>query len=947
MDDADVGIAALPGWIPDSLRDPSRLIEFTESTKNAAFHCETLSGDVALERIPSGWTVSLDKAGSSGDMTIEAVSAPRVTLRLTACGSGRLRVGEKFRRVVVAPATAKPAKLTLRSKTTLVATSSGTYDVSAVEGEGYTFHALELEEPQQREFVIQGSTAPTAFIGDAGVSVRIDAPATNVRVEAAKTLHFTKPVEGLTCAEVGAVTCDGSLSGVVRIAATAVNAGEVSARGSITCETFRTKGSLAPGSESGEVVDEGRVSPGGLEVCAKKILVTGSARACTLKIIGPDGEVVVGPRDARPQHFARYRANSIEAAEWNIPDTRNQVALERALITGDGSVSVWGSLVDAEVVVSGSISVLGSISYSTIVNVAKRLPDDVLDRASTVEAALRGGDIAVRGQVDLGNRTALFDRSFYTKGAKNAVLSGSGVAVLEAIQAAELHANRVVVGESVAATIDATESLAVTSAREGVMLKCKGDIEVRGDAECAIDWRPSAREDGVATFVATGALSHVDVYAPEGLESAGVPMLRLSALPKKLQVKGVVGIESNAIVNRGPGRAAIGVSDEATLVLYDTAQLRLGNAVEALGSVVVRGRAEIVDEVKEKRTVRLRLGEVDKDATLVFRSASGELLVARAASHTARLEIDCELLKVQEGSVTVTTVARGTTGPWLVVAKGAGIDDLSGPFVFTNGHEGRITGHVSRWGFWDHLKGRAPSDRAVAKGARLVPGAKEPTNESTRSGKMVDVDVTELDPEGLRALTHLHVFEPLDSGLIAAAKTREEGDRQGRAQRFSELANLTRSRAVSGSSYSAALWAAAHSHAVFLSWRRWPERFFRCLHRLVGYGARPGPAAMTYVVVLFGISALLRCGESEVSPNSDEFRPGPYSFWDEVARVLVLPTSLFRGSSGGALPYEPIGHSIVWQSLATLLMTLLLGFLALALKNYLLRPKGDPSRGFE
>jgi hypothetical protein len=211
-------------------------------------------------------------------------------------------------------------------------------------------------------------------------------------------------------------------------------------------------------------------------------------------------------------------------------------------------------------------------------------------------------------------------------------------------------------------------------------------------------------------------------------------------------------------------------------------------------------------------------------------------------------------------------------------------------------------------------------------------------------GQLIGVDVTRVSYADIQALSHLHVFDPHGRTLTSHAKDRDPPTgKHERAQRLKLLADAVSTRAASGNTRSAVMWASARAHHAVVT--NLLESAARWAHWALGYGHRPLPALLTYLAWLVGMSTVLTLVDAEPTcappaADTNSFTESPYSFWQQVARVLLLPAGLLRLELGGATTYAPIGCSAGWHTVVFAVTGVLLVYLVLALRNFLRTPGG-------
>lgn len=324
--------------------------------------------------------------------------------------------------------------------------------------------------------------------------------------------------------------------------------------------------------------------------------------------------------------------------------------------------------------------------------------------------------------------------------------------------------------------------------------------------------------------------------------------------------------------------------------------------------------------------------------TVMLASCPNSDVLNLSITKETRLEANGAHLKVTGGGILILmpqariseAVVDATR---LQLEEGARIDELRGRFGITYAH-GYLSGDPRH----------PPLLTSISD--QLLDGTIQ-----HEGGSLTEVDVTELPFGQLAQLEGLRVFDPSSRPLTRLAKRTVNAVHRGQsdpteirdwARWFDELAARTERHILTGTAQSAIEWARQYLHHHRRP--RWhPEYWARFLHRLVGYGYRPGQAILTLGAVTAAVSLMslsADCAE-RVGPPADLVEQycvteGGGTQWSNWPRawlsVLVAPAKLVRlTDSTSPLPYV----AAPWDSVMNVVITLTFLFTVLALRNYL------------
>lgn len=662
------------------------------------------------------------------------------------------------------------------------------------------------------------------------------------------------------------------------------------------------------------------------------------------------------------EHVEHAEPHSLEPAEVKLasPVPANAAVTDTTFVGPESEVDLACS--------AAGVTLVGVKTVRAASSISVRAPGNAADDRTALVAA----DVFVGGYLDLGeSAAAVSGRLHATRIRGGSISAGDGVIALavatrEVRSCRPVHARLLRVASRddelgiVDSEVHAGEHCHVSgSVDESSALYLMGDASFQGPVSCAkaIEWTPSPwnREIDRQTLALDADVRAVKVKAPGGRSADAVVDIGPGASVASLSTSRDVGFE-------GPGSGFVEDLEIASGVrVWFGKELRRFPSVRVGHDVTITLGDPVGDDGLARPTCTLGLAKLEPDASATLDSVEGTISVVPAPALPDGTRPDAPDLRLLDGSYVLGAVAGkiSCTGTvWLDVSAEGRVNELVGKFS-TRSIQGRVEGSQAKGRravlvAWPHeYRGRATDDEL-----------REPAMHVGQQGQLIEVDISALPASNLPSLKGLEVLSPSSRPLIDAAKelgpSRHGGVRsyggvfgikhmpatsdnvRAEAQRLREISEVVRARAVSGNTYSAALWAAAHSHALQVKWWRF-ERLFRLLHRAVGYGVRPAPALGLYAIWTLVVAAGLTYGDSACD-LAGEFRcvsADGYSFWDNLARAFLLPGAVLRSDLGGAQGYHPVADHPMAHFALVLVSGLIVGFVAVATRRYLLRPRTD------
>jgi hypothetical protein len=798
---------------------------------------------------------------------------------------------------------------------------------------------------------------------------------------------FTGPVDkiafgtvkdGLTVEAATSVTVTGDCTGRHQVSADSLRLGSVRGRGTLPAETIMVADQVDGDGDGLIITADGSLQLGG--TARNTALLCGASSDQPVVVVGyPNGRHTQLGEPELSTETVRPAVGHPSSAS-TPPDT----LLDGCVVMASGDVAVKGSISSSLLRVDGQLQVEGDLDCSapTTTDLVSSLPTEDRQRLGTSpdDEPFTARRVLVTGDLRLGQQQVVHVTSLFSA----ASVDGGAVELTDSVStfvAGRVGHTRVSAHD--VGVVDAPEHSTliaaglmhlVDGAPTGNTLSFKGSGIFGAAVQCPLTWEPNGNH--VCDLRAAASL--VRVASPDLPAGEDGPLLRVAdGHPvKHLCLMGWLRVEAERPeTGKRTKRSTSGGQSEATEVsklvtLGACARLHLGSGLLDLGDVELTADATIGQDRSQHSYLLAGLrpvgGSTDADevdlskvsrgnpALTVFSGACIRLVVPRPGQgYTARGSYSMPTLRLDEDTHAVVATAleevicisSSSKWPKLSVEALGRIASLIGPFDLSQLH-GRIGSgpHRRTWKFWtrdSHPPAQLRQITASQDGHGTVNASA--TYPDLEGGQLIGVDVTRVSYADIQKLSHLHVFDPDGRTLMSHAReANPPAGKHERAQRLKLLADAVSTRAASGNTRSAVMWASARAHHAVVNVL---EKAIRCCHWALGYGYRPAPAFLTYLTWLVGTGAVLMLVDGDPrceSPDADtaRFVEGPYSFWQQIARVLLLPTGLLRLELGGATTYAPIKCSAGWHTAVFAVTGFLLVYLVLAIRNYLRTPGG-------
>jgi|GEM_PF-5579884 len=945
----------LPPWIGD---DSATWIQRIDLDKRRLVLNRPLGASTAtFGDIPRAWHITINTPHASGALEIRLTKqAAGVKWDVRDLTSSSITLPAAIRNISIIPRDGNATTtVTSHARSLAVKLAPGRFciDVGPDGSGAYTVQEIP-SDIDTVPFVFDGMGKLRRFRGIASHGVIVHTPASDIDMgHVSGSVTFASAPEGAVLKTDGAVNFTKGVQGRLDVTARIINAPDIVGSGVIRADELLVEGRITP--------NNGRLSMelSGLMWCRGGLHKT-DITLCDKP--GTANRVLVGVDNS----------NSGFAIDYGPVGNIHQAS--RARVRGGGGAT-GASITDSTIRGRGALEVAGSVE-STLVDLegifvcagsfnAQGLAAD--------EDALKVSRSVVAGVLDLAGSQALVAERIDAAAVCNGRIddsSGHLVVLTESVRDARIYSSTIVVrteAPSVGAIFNSevvgTHHLHVVGSVDATStLEGHGDLSLTGDCDAAmpVSWMPGApwHEIQAREFVVRGAVRSLQVRC----DNSSLPQPRLTIRDDgKIES---IDLSGQLVLN-------FERADETPLLnklsLNNQAHAILEGSVAELPLVETTGHAAFTALIKEPEA-EVKLG-----------------LVSKARDDRIDLDAGHGLIRVVEPIRFTSDPSTAAAAPMIVAIGGSiGIEVTLESLVcepteqgsvinLDVGDRGRVNALAGDFGL-RRLTGRVhgvPRDRAATAPAvlRVLRGAQfEDIDGSglsqTRIGQLIDVDISRLPAGDVPGLAALQVLTPSAEPLMkfasglgprghggisayrdAVSRKREplcDDNVRAEAQRLREIADIVRSRANSGSTYSAAQWAAAHAHALQVKWFSF-ERPLRWLHRLVGYGVRPGPALAFYIAwtLLVGLGLFWWDSDPGSLAASTDFRPGDYDLRASLGRAFLLPAGVLRSDVGGATPYRPAFESPVWHFVLVMITGLVVGFLAVALKNFLLRPKSD------
>jgi len=943
-------VSDIPEWL--ATLEPWATSNIDKVAKRITIDCNGRAGEIAFGQVPKDWAIHLENLGRGYEAAVTCKrQAANVSWHLARPGGNLIRFGTQISNIYVHPDRHNRIHLELARNRTRLTLADGAYQLDGSR-KGLPL-SLEVHWLEDAAFTahVDGEAKIARLVGPSAGRITV----TNLAECASITgsggeMILASDVRSPNIASTGRVLIDGVLSGSVAVKVTEFVVTGVRAEGVLEADTLESCGSIVGVGAGLDVAIQTRLSVANE---LENVTVTGSdlsrVAECTVGLADPRTVVSVSGFDVDS-------AWPIESLRISTSRATNLAKVKEASFLGRLSVGFAGPAQDVYFDIAGRVTAAHEVSL------ARPHPSG---RPSHV------GAIYVRGTLDLGGGTLNFDSIAAAQVLKEGSLTchaRNGAVHMRHVQKVRIEADLVALAGSqngeptvVASSVWGRSVVKVEHDVDSAsVIEAFGNATLSGDVAGRVRWLPSGGDHSEHELTVGGRV-HSLRAVPVAVEARAVLKLGSQAHVGTLDCMGPIELDCSG--------------DEAPvghLTMNEGSAVTLRAPAVKIGRVAISGDARFV-AVSREAGHRITLGLVAQSgqASASLESAGATFLVQpwpaegdpdqpgpmpRLAIHGGAIVIggDVPALDAFNGP--------GSVAPTVSVLEEGRLRNVWGGFALL-GLDGRIDAGFRQSG---GVKDPKPSRAFLTKIFPLA--VSDGSTRSAKSGQLNGVDISRISSADVANLARIQVLTPPGRQLIDYAKDlgpkgpRARLERAGKprdrkvpfsrqgphdnlraeAQKLREIADILRERANSGATYSAAEWAAAHAHA--LAFRR-PriEVVLRTLHRCVGYGVRPGPALLTLAMWIWGMATLLWARDSQDPGGAAwaAFRGGGYDYLQSLGRAILLPAGLLRSDVGGADPYRPAFEDPFWHFVFVLATGLIVGFVAVALKNYLLRPKTD------
>lgn len=949
----------------DSVQSELRVLSIT------ACHTKT---EVVFDVVPSGWTVEIRSAISDQTIYIRSRAQKQgVRWRLLPAGERSTWIlGASLRSIMFAPQrdnvqvnviggrvggtyTLEPAHYVFESNQE---TEVG-IKVRAVGSQAASGQSLST-----RKLRVSGSADVARLESDGTVTCVVENPAVEfIAHMRTSPLTLSGASQKVSITSRSSVTLSDTNPSWVEIKARSLRAGVLQARGTIECADIRC---LEIGPETGS-----------LSVTTRRLICDGSGQRLKLNLVSEreawglarfgagreerDAVVEVSSPevgDSGREKRRRVFIDGLERLHGGTTGDQSVPVLATSTVSGDGDLEAWGDTSALTVDLDGRVLCTGELNLSSLGPRKSHFAEEIV-----VNGFMRLGKSRLRIGAGLDAREVWFgviERHRSTDEVESTLRTEKLWTVEADIDHIHLSSEGLSDEEVPPRSEPVMDCSKVTSRRsiylggdvvEGSEIRWHGQGHFAGyvDTPCVMEWRPSVGNSGGTgpeTFL-SGGFGPIAVIPDELSSEDLIPwlMLESNSVVEELNLRGAVGISGSHVdsfgtnFNRDAEAATI-----SKVVLGENCTLYLDSSITRLERVEVTSSAELVTQ-KGREDEPTLVGLAGRNCSIKIDASAQPLVLVNPSSIDLEVERQpANLSVVLEGGTLIVEalvqrlVCPKDTGvvPTLDVREPGRVESVSGVFDLA-----RLDGFVS---------GAAPGEGDLGSLRRW-----EGDLPSGRKGQLVDVDLSEASISSIPCLKSLEVLSPLSEPLLKSARDLKHANPETarrKAQFLRELSDVVRARAVSGGTYTASAWAAAHSHALQLK-RPSFERGLRFVHRWFGYSVRPLPAFIAFLSWTLTAATILCLWDSAMpttDPGAHEYRCGspvsedlcrPYTPYDSLYRALLMPLAVVRSDIGGAKPFAPAFDHPGAHAGFVLVTSIVLGFFVVALKNYLLRPKGD------
>lgn len=581
---------------------------------------------------------------------------------------------------------------------------------------------------------------------------------------------------------------------------------------------------------------------------------------------------------------ARSHIQVQEAIQLRLGD---EMRADGDLVVGSDLIVDGGGASDTEdpaeggTTVGKSVLVTGRVIGGTLV-----APD------ATVHQAVEAARLEVDG-AELGASVAA-----------STIISRKSMTIAGEVAATTLHVNDLSLGD--ATVVDADTTLTIT-----------GSAALPQGFAGSIHWAPRAKDKELTVAGVPAAVQVTQTGEPAILtvsgESEGWPHLAVD----------------------GTAHVAVASPGKNSTVVWSLARLLLASAESVL--TIRPDRATVVQTVEAaKGAAIVRMGG-SETFRVCADGARGLRLEAAQGTISSVLDkdVDVELRTSGKDRIEVVGVLRRLDGPpgsaptfpVVDVPAGSVIQELRGSIRL-----GQIDGRIE-------VPGEGQEDAPIIRG--IEEQATDERKSKASGGYVVGVNPAGVPYEELDHAQAFHVFEPDPKALMKWAKEdREPHEFRTAAASAQRIHEQVKASAASGGARSGAAWAAARTHHVAAD-RSNIEKAARWVHRCLGYSQRPGPAALTYalMVTAWTIAACL------LDLVAVEHQP-EHPFWrsrgdtaELLGRIALLPVTWFlrvAETDGATTLFTNLAVGVV----AFITISVPFVFFVVAVRNFMASPDG-------
>jgi hypothetical protein len=866
--------------------------------------------------IPASVRIDILKAGVYGPLDLKASKAgAQVKIHFSQHGTRQIRIGKNLRNIKF-DSFAGITDISVSQNGTNFEFDQGSYRISSADNDLKIYKA-HCNGPKT---VLSGSAAVSRLRGDGRVTVERPAPDLDIKLN-------------------GSVVFSRELVGAVNISADSINADSMRCSGRIVTSAIAVNGSILG---EGELYIRAKIS----------VSVKRSIGSVLVECDGEDDGQGIRIGEVEYITLSDEAIGSIEEAPVNlrIASSRSSaIAVVENCVLRTKRLQVSGDIRASRLTVTKTLVVTRGMDFRNInypqldglvtLSDTPLEPSD-MDTVGEIEEARIGADLILESgqKFVVGNR---LDVNGIENGSIRAV---RGKVIARKISGSDVTSAWIGVGSIDNSLVSVSEMLRVVNPTDSCEFTVLGSAIFASSISGKVFWRASVG----SYMIAMEGLDEINVVSPWLHDRSGFPKLELNGHGiGDLTLDGSLRIEPEVTSVRLAAKQTSRMTSIGRCRLAEESLLSCGPGAFRFLDAAINGYVSIEHTPDDKSSISLCVSSSESGSAIgVFRANRVRIsALSKASSSTVPIyvEVACRevLVSCPISLLSVRPTQMLAETPIISVGRDGVVEQIFGEFILGE-CQGFVSHGSSRSDTYSEARRWFPPRPAKILGLARIDGTKltdvAEQEKLLTGGEIAGIDVTEIPFSEIAELASLEVFDPDVKTLREVARQSSGPKRRRKAEWLKGMATIVSGKATSGSTRSAALWASARAHHKASDSTEWAFRF---VLRMIGYGYKIWPAFLSYVLwILFG-GLILSLFDSQPTCAQDPktgYIGGDYNFFEQIARMILIPRDILRVSSGPGMTYAPVFCNPMAQLVATIVTSFILVGLVLAIRNFLKTP---------